>query len=485
MIIHRLKQLSLCLNILLGIFYPCGGLFAFEGGNDAIRVYQATPGEPLSSQFVVTVGRNTIPVPVYLATVLAMEPEKRLKMSIKKPEDSSLGGLGQTSFTSFDLSGPAQVTVTCKEEIKSAKLLPSSRGIVPQINGNRATFTLPNPGQFVLEINGDWVHSLQLFANPLESDAPDPKDPNVIYFGPGIHQVTTVKVSAGKTVYIAPDAVVYGTVNGGGGTIFDLQGDHITLRGSGIIDGSLCPHEAGVLIRAHGRDISIGDVTVRDPGSWTTHVFGCDGVKISNYKIIGYRANSDGIDINDSRNIEIRDSYLRTADDLIVVKSKVPDQGETRNVTAERMVLWNELAHALSPGAEMRLAVDNIVFTDSDIIHDKGRDWLLRIYQCDSAVVSNVIYRNIRIEECQRLISLWIGKAVWSRDAERGHIENITFQNITSTAPLRSGPYADLKGFDPGHSIQGVMFDHVVVSGKPMDSSEVKKEFADGIRIEP
>jgi polygalacturonase len=207
---------------------------------------------------------------------------------------------------------------------------------------------------------------------------------------------------------------------------------------------------------------------------------------VKNIKIFGYRGNSDGIDVNGSRDVDVSESYLRTGDDLIVVKSNVPGEEPTRHVTVERCVLWNEFAHALSLGAEMQKPVDNICFSDCDVIHDLGREWLLRIYQTDAARVSNVTFKDIRIEECREFISLWIGSAVWSRDTERGRIENITFQNITSPVPLQAGAPVEMEGFDAGHAIHGVKLDRIVVGGEPLKPGDVKQNpFVDGVRITP
>ena len=63
-----------------------------------------------------------------------------------------------------------------------------------------------------LEVNGNWVGALHLFANPPETDAPQPGDPNVIYFGPGIHEVSQLVVRNNQTVYVAGGAVVRGVI---------------------------------------------------------------------------------------------------------------------------------------------------------------------------------------------------------------------------------------------------------------------------------
>jgi polygalacturonase len=209
----------------------------------------------------------------------------------------------------------------------------------------------------------------------------------------------------------------------------------------------------------------------------------CDHVKVTNLKLFGWRGNSDGIDICNSRDVEVSDCFVRTFDDLVVIKTDL-GQGEARDITVRHCVLWNELAHALSLGAELREPITNVHFTDCDIIHDKGREWLLRIFNCDSAVVKNITFDNIRIEEARKLVSLWIGKAVWSKQAERGHIENVSFQDITSVAPANPNGIVSLQGFDATHAIENVQFQHVLIGGKSLDLSDIKQnEFVHNVTV--
>jgi hypothetical protein len=467
---------------LVGAFILSGSLTALAQNPAApVRVYPAATGEPLSTQFVVEADGKK--VPVYLATILAMSAEAREKTDMEHFAD---GDLGQTSFASFDLRGDVQVTVICPRPIKSVKLLLSSTGIIPQVSDNRATFTISKPGQFVLEVNGDTAHCLQVFANPWDDDAPSEKDPNVIYYGPGIHKVTSVKVTSDQTVYVAADAVVYGTPGDPPGPVFDLHGDNITFRGRGIVDASLCPHPTRPMIAAEGNNISIEGVILRDSSSWTVPLTGCDHVKIRNVKFIGYRGNSDGIDVNGTRDADISNCYIRTGDDLIVVKTQILGKGESRHITAEHCVLWNELAHALSLGAELREPAGDVVFSDCDIIHDFGREWLLRVYQTDAAPIDHITFRDIRIEECRRFISLWIQSNMYSLDPERGYIDDITFQNINPPIPARQSSPVELVGFNADRSIHDVKFDRVIVGGQPLKTSDVKQNpFAYGIEITP
>ena len=258
-----------------------------------------------------------------------------------------------------------------------------------------------------------------------------------VYFGPGVHKTNGLKVGDGKTVYVAAGAVVQGTGDRQGARHHVGRQEYCAAR-RGIIDGSLCPTHSRSLLMIRGSDITVEGVVLRDSSVWTVPIRQSDKVTIKNVKLLGYRANSDGIDICNSRDVTVEDCFIRTLDDLIVVKTD-KGQGEARRIVARNCVLWNEVAHALSIGAEIREKVDDVLFTDCDVIHDKGREWTLRVFQCDAARVSNVRFENIRIEESPKLISLWIGKFIWTRDAERGHIQDVTFKNILRNCQSLAG----------------------------------------------
>ena len=437
----------------------------------------AAPGEELSRDYTVMVEGQQ--VPVYVVKVAPADPVRRWKAMDDKTRSAEF--FDTAAFATFDMPGPVKVTVSCKEPITSAKILPTSFQIVPKIQGRSLILALNQPRPVTVEINGNWVRALHLFANPPEAAVPRPDDPNVIYFGPGVHRISGLKVGDDKTVYLAPGAVVKGTADGRG-PVVALVGKNIVLRGRGILDGGLCPTHSRNLLLVRGKDITVEGIILRDSSVWTVPIRQSERVTVRNVKLLGYRANSDGIDICNSRDVRIEGCFIRTLDDLIVVKTD-KGQGEARGIVAKDCVLWNEVAHALSVGAEIRENVDDVLFVNCDVIHDKGREWTLRVFHCDSARVSNVRFENIRIEESQRLISLWIGKFIWTRDTERGHIQGVTFKNIRATAVrLR----IELNGFDEAHAVEDVLFQDVVVNGKPLVQSDVKgNAFVRNIRVQP
>jgi len=414
------------------------------------------------------------------------------------------------------MGNSVNVTITCPEPVKSVKILPTSYGIVPKVHGQTITITLDEPKHVTIEVNGDWHESLHIFANPIEEDIPDPDDPDVLFFGPGIHEVDSVSVGDNATVYIAGGAVVRCAMKeddkpGQVGSrkmylpTFILNGKNITFRGRGIIEGGAIPRA----VRRHpilimdSTEVLLEGVIFHDSSAWTVPIKKSDNVHVDNIKIIGWRGNSDGVDISSSRDVLVENCFMRTFDDLVVVKTRT-GQGEARNIHVRKCVLWNEIAHALSIGAELRENVSNVLFEDCDIIHDVGRETALRIYDCDNAVISDITFQNIRIEEARRLVSCWIGTTRWTKTTERGHIKNVVFRDITAVSapidPTLTGfqdatdwkPYLikdhasmELVGFDSDHTVENVLFENVVLDGKKVTESQVTvNEFVKNVRFE-
>lgn len=453
-------------------------------------IYSAPLGETLSSDCKLAVGGRDCPV--YAARVAPADKQRRWQAMDDKKNSAAF--FDTAAFAYFDMRGPVECRVMCPDPVTSVRILPSSLKIAPVMSGNTITFTLKEPKHVTVEINGQWVRALHIFANPPEQNVPCRDDPNVIYFGPGIHEVGRLVVGDNQTVYIAGGAIVRAIIkpdepfmikpsSGLRGYLptFELRGKNIILRGRGIIDQSACPTHARHPIFVTGSDIHIEGVIIRDASLWTVPIRQSDRVSVNNVKLIGYRANSDGIDICNSRDVTVDSCFIRTLDDLVVVKT---DKGQSKagHIVVKGCVLWNELAHALSIGAEIREDVDDVLFTNCDVIHDKGREWTLRVFHCDAARVSNIRFTDLRIEESRRLASAWIGKYVWSRDAERGHVRDVSFENIRAAgAPLS----IELKGFDAGHTVEQVAFRDVLINGKPLTPADVKaNEFVKDLRIE-
>ena len=457
----------------------CMFLVSCKYSKSDVIVYQAPEGEVLSTKFKVSVNGNN--VPVYNARICTEDIQGRHAAGIVAQADTSYD---ITGFASFDLKkGPAKVTVSVEEHIYTAKILPTSFGIKSTIRDNTISFEVTKPQHITIEINGDHIRSLHLFVNPEETDIPDPNDPDVIYFGPGIHEITSVSVIGdNKTVYIAGGAVVRGILSeaertGRRPASFVLRGKNITFRGRGIFDMGMVPRALGrqtMSVTADG--FKLEGVVLCNSSTWTVSLRDCNNVHIDNMKLFGHRANSDGIDINSSLDVLIENCFLRTWDDLIVVKTLRGSNQDAGRIHVRNCVLYNEIAHALSIGAELTRDVEDVLFEDCDIIGDHGREWTLRIYHTDAALIKNVRFENIRIEESVRFASLWINTAVWTTDTIRGRIEDVVFRNITvnnSGYPLHKE--FEFLGYDADHAIRNVLIENVVINGRKVTQEDITR----------
>jgi polygalacturonase len=259
------------------------------------------------------------------------------------------------------------------------------------------------------------------------------------------------------------------------GASFVLKGKNITFRGRGLFDQELVPTHGRQSIGASVDGLNMEGVILRNSSTWTVSLRDCNNVHIDNIKLLGHRANSDGIDINSSFDVLVENCFLRTLDDLVVVKT-LKRTGEAGRIRVRKCVLWNEVAHALSIGAELTRKVEDVVFEDCDIIGDHGREWTLRIYHTDAAMIKNVRFENIRIEESVKFASLWINNAYWTTDEERGYIEDVVFKDITvNTAgrPLEKG--IEFLGYDAEHAIRNVLIENVVINSKKVTEADIVK----------
>ncbi|EMI55160.1 glycosyl hydrolase family 28 protein [Rhodopirellula sallentina] len=458
----------------------------------------APEGATINTAYRVKVnGRD---VPVFAAKVASENAQMRWKAMDDKPNSAKY--FDTAAFASFDFSGAVTVEVTISDSVTSAKILPTSAGVEPNIQGQTVSFSLSSASKLTIEINGETTRSLHLFANDVETNIPDPNDPNVIYFGPGTHEVSRLVVHDNQTLYIAGGAIVRTvvdpdeafTTNPDTGLrryapSIELRGKNIHLRGRGVIDASACPTHARDLLLVNGSDITVSGVTFLDASTWNMPIRRSDRVWVHDVKMISYRANSDGIDICNSRDVTVEDCFLRTLDDLVVIKTD-KGQGVANRILVKRCVLWNQVAHALSIGAEIREDITNVLFADCDVIHDRGREWTLRIFHTDAAKVSDVQFENIRIEESEKLISLWIGQSMWSRDDARGQIQNVFFRDIAATGvPLDIELTCDLAEqtlASDRDRIENILFENVLLNSTPLSRNQINiSRCVENLIVEP
>jgi hypothetical protein len=463
---------------------PDANRAASNAGLAPVVAYPAPQGEKLSEDFELKVAG--LPVPIYQCRVSAM-PFNQAWPGYQRPLDQT----ELASFAYWDASGPVEVEVVSRRPVESVAIRPTSLGIQAKVDKDRITFRMPGPGQITVEVNG-WHKALHLFANPPAEQRPDPNAPGVRYFGPGVHKVGRIALESNQVIYLAGGAVVQGSIQAQGAS-------NIRILGRGILDTSAYERGQGRgCIRLTGcRDVVIDGVILRDPDVWCLTTQSCSNVTISNVKLIGlWRYNADGIDICNSQDVAIRDCFIRSYDDSIVIKGlRGRSAGEpqpARRVTAERCVIWNDWGRALEIGAETAAPeIADVTFRDCDIIRTSLV--AMDLQHGDSAAVKNVLFEKIRFEIddvnyrdaiqtgpddkfkpdanfCPRLLVVEIRKTGASRDTERGTVQGVTFRDIQVMG--KPMPVSRLQGFDADHQVKGVTIENLRINGKVIKSLE-------------
>ena len=120
-------------------------------------------------------------------------------------------------------------------------------------------------------------------------------------------------------------------------------------------------------------------------------------------------ANSDGVDIDGSRNVRISDCRIMTADDAIVLKTgkwRWDGQGEsfpTENVVVTNCVLSSS-SSAFTIGTESYEDFRHVVFSNS-VVRNTNRAFGINIQ--DGATVEDVRISNVTVELARRHWNWW------------------------------------------------------------------------------
>jgi len=355
---------------------------------------------------------------------------------------------------------------------------PESAGVKYKVKGDSIQFQLNQPCQLSIEPEGR-LNPLLLFANPPQVNPPDKDDPNVIYFGPGIHKPERIRVGAGQTLYLAGGAVVKGGV--------EIAGDNVTVCGRGILCGRDWPWRKGPgsMIRMRNvKNVNIRDIILRGSWSWTIVPRNCDDVLIENVKICGSKCpNDDGINPVNSRNVTIRNCFIRTDDDCIAMKGTNIEYGNVENILVENCVLWGDRARIFLLGHESRAEyMRDITIRNVDVLHFSMTPFLIE--PGEEMAIENVLIENVRCyaecwRECRDFIRLQPVINQYMKTQVPGRISGMHFKNVTLDGKDEKGWYGIwIKGHSKGYGVSNVRFENMSWFGEKL------RKDSPGVRIE-
>lgn len=417
-----------------------------------VEVAGAPQGISLNNDFTVKVrpeGKSKwVLVPTYLVKVDEVRETKH--------------HVEHASMATFDFSEKVEIAVTYnKGKIDSARVRPLSYDIPFTIEGNTLQFSLEKPANLSVEVNGDIFHNLHLFANPLDTFKVDKKNPDLIYFGPGIHRFEggEFRIPSGKTVYVAGGAVMMGRML--------IENVHdVKLLGRGIIDPSV---KMGIRI-ANSRNVYVEGLMATQCATG-----GSDSVTIRNVKVISYFGWGDGMNVFSSRNVLFDRVFCRTSDDCTTVYgTRLGFEGPSSNITMQNSTLWADVAHPIFIGihgnADKPEILENLNYVNIDILDHKEKQLnyqgCLAINAGDENLIRNVRFEDIRIENFRQvqLVNLRIFfNEKYCKAPGRG-IENVVFKNVSYTG--NRAEISVIEGYDAQRKVRNIRFENLRINGQ-------------------
>jgi polygalacturonase len=312
-------------------------------------------------------------------------------------------------------------------------------------------------------------------------------------------------VETGAKLLASPNESLYKEsafrANKGEGTIW-IGGNNleqVTICGGGVIDGNgtsfmgkelddsyeLKPFNVldprpHLLTLTGCKNVQIHHITIRNSAYWTIHLIGCNDVSINDMTLLNSIKvrNSDGIDLDHSKNVRISNCYIESGDDCICLKNRreYEEYGACENIVITNCTMTSSSC-AIKIGSENMDRISHVLINNC-IIKNSNRG--LGIQNRDEGTVSDVIFSNI-IVDAHLFSDVWWGKAEpiyitayrrantnnkdagWrlpkgQTEGRVGEVKNIYFSNIKCQS--ENGAYISGESAD---KISNIYFDNVDV----------------------
>ncbi len=456
----------------------------------------SSPNDPLaSSDYTVKVDGNSVVVHG-AKSCKAPFPFKVFKAGehpgIKLARPDAWGGPAQIAeagnapyaFANFPVTGAAEVVITSPLPLDSVQVRPAAAATVKSVDGHTLTLALAGPTKVSIEPDGRHG-GLLLFANEPETEIPDPDDPKVHYYGPGLHRAGVIELRDDETLYLAEGAVVEGG-------IYAKDAKDIRILGRGILCGDPWGWRAGPQPHMNMfndvENLYMEGIVLRCSWQWTIRTLGCRHVTIRNLKLCqGKNLNDDGIDPCSTSDVLIEGCFIRTHDDNISIKAHCDDRRPGERIEIRHCLHWSDLSRILMVGPESHAdRIGDIHLHDCEVLYlgppikkTGFGDWdgcapFVCIEAAEDCRMEDIVIENvlIHLEEDRHgkdLIKIEPLITVFGKRDTMGTIRNITFRNIECTGLWQ--PRICIWGKDAGHDIQGVHFENVRIAGSLLDKS--------------
>ena len=281
------------------------------------------------------------------------------------------------------------------------------------------------------------------------------------------------------------------------GIITGVNVNRAVLYGQGIIDGNAgfgednWWYQAKVMRGAFRprmiflkgcSQIVVQGITVRNSPSWNIHPYFSDDLRFLDLKVLNPKdsPNTDGLDPESCRRVEIIGVYFSLGDDCIAVKSGKIYMGSTYKRPCEDIVIrqccMRDGHGSITIGSEMAGGVKNLTVRDCRFLHtDRGLRIKTRRGRGKDAIIEGILFEQIQMDHVLTpfVINCFYfcdpdGHSEYVRSKEAGPVDDrlpqirtLTFRNIKATNCHVAAAY--FYGL-PEQKIEQVEMEHVRIT---------------------
>ena len=379
--------------------------------------------------------------------------------------------IGAHSFAMVDVDTaafPLTVALSVDTAGKTVKVLPESYGVKTELTLQGATAQINEYGNYTFVVGGDKTKALTLFVREAEEYvAPSgydvvripagthgekiafTKEKQVLYFEKGVHYLKyNVDFLSNTEVYLESGAYVYAIMPDKAKETPTLAPDwagmtrwkalfegnnvqNVKISGRGMIDLTKLDWHARSAIRFDlSKNVTVEGITLNNAPEWTVYFTQSQDINVEEVLLFGYRQNSDGICMVDSRNTLVKNCFARSGDDLFEVKSMYGDCNiPIENNRFEKCNAWPDKARGLGIIAESVRDMNGIYFSNCSVGFASA-EWMdelasIIVYLAGKAKVDEVYFEDIELyNNAKYPVNVTIDKGA------SAVIENVYFKNI-------------------------------------------------------
>jgi hypothetical protein len=232
-----------------------------------------------------------------------------------------------------------------------------------------------------------------------------------------------------------------------------VDAKNVGIAGNGVINGRGKEIAAAMPFKGEGwggrpflvrfvrsNHVKVSDVKLFYAAAWTANFFQCNYLTIERLKITSYGVpHNDGINIDSSQNISIKDCDVESGDDALVFKTT--SSRPVRNVTVTNCRLKTNQG-AIKLGTESVANFENIMIRHIQIRDTQNGG--IKILSADGGQIKNVIISDITMDNVATPVFVRLGARLKSfregepKKSQPGLIKNVVIRNIKAKASAKA-----------------------------------------------